>query len=178
MTSVGESEYLLNGIPGGLSQGCWAHVSRYTHTWVKSRPAGTHRHAQAVTWGPPLGEPRLETRGLQLPGSGWGASGPAGRWVQALASGQGAHRGGNTAVGKRGPLQLTGARVPCNPRGPSPGCTLVLLWSFSGCKGRVEHGAWSHSGGEEAPAGQGGRRDWLQVQIPALQPSDLGEESA
>lgn len=46
MTSVGEPEYLLNGIPVGLSQGRWARVSRYTHTWVKPRPAGytdTHR---------------------------------------------------------------------------------------------------------------------------------------
>lgn len=32
--------------------------------------------------------------------------------------------------------------------------------------------------GEEAPVGQGGHRDRLQVQIPALLPSDLGEESA
>lgn len=32
--------------------------------------------------------------------------------------------------------------------------------------------------GEEAPAGQEGHRDRLQVQIPALLPSDLGEETA
>lgn len=30
MTSVGEPDYLFNGIPGGLSQGHWAHMSRHT----------------------------------------------------------------------------------------------------------------------------------------------------
>lgn len=69
MTSVGEPEYLFNGIPGGLIQGHWAHVSRYTHTWVKPRPAGTRRHAQAETRAPPLGEPGLGTSGLRLLGA-------------------------------------------------------------------------------------------------------------
>lgn len=31
MTSVGESECLLTGIPGRLNQGHWARGSRYTH---------------------------------------------------------------------------------------------------------------------------------------------------
>ena len=70
---------MLNGIPDGLSQGHWARVSRYTHTWAKSRPLGTHRQAQVDTWPFSLGSLGWEHCGLHLPGAGRrGASaGPA-----------------------------------------------------------------------------------------------------
>lgn len=51
MTSVGESECLPNGIPGGLNRGHWARGSRYTHLgrrnppdpglWACRRPQGS-----------------------------------------------------------------------------------------------------------------------------------------
>lgn len=91
MTSVGEPECLLNGIPGGLSQRHWARVSRYTHTWGKPSPAGTHGHAQAVTWGAsPCGAQRGTGR-LQLP--------------VARGGGHQARRGSGIGAWAREPLQ-------------------------------------------------------------------------
>lgn len=181
MTSVGEPECLLNGIPGGLSQGRWARVSRNTHTWVKPRPAGIHRHAQPVTQAPPAGSLGWEPMASSSLGSCRGSrevGRSTGAWVrrhlgrerqQAHSSGESGDffsrlgQGSHAALGPRLHFGFT-----------------AVIWSFSGCKGRAQRAARSRHAveGEEAPAGQGGQRDQLQVQIPALELSDFGEESA
>lgn len=98
--------------------------------------------------------------------------------------------GGNanrpTPVGRAGASLADRGRGATQPPAPgSPGAS-AALWFYCGhlviFRVQRESPAWcpvtSCSGGEEAPAGQGGQRDQLQVQIPALQLSDLGEESA
>lgn len=142
MTSVGEPECLLNGIPGGLSQGHWARVSRYTHTWVKPRPAGTHRHAPPATqapppaslgWGPTASSSLGSSRGSREVGRSPGA------WVRRHLGRerQQAHSSGES--GGFFSRQGQGSHAAPSPREPwGLGCTLVLLRSFGhfpGAKG-------------------------------------------
>lgn len=95
-----------------------------------------------------------------------------------MAPGPGSTWGGNTyrptPVGRAVAFSADwgrGAMQPQRALGPRLhfGFTAVI-WSFSGCIGRAQHCAQSRHAveGEEAPAGQGGQRDQLQVQIPAL----------
>lgn len=174
---------MLNGIPDGLSQGHWARVSRYTHTWAKSRPLGTHRQAQVDTRPFSLGSLGWEHCGLHLPGAGRrGASaGPA----KELSPGAGIWVGEQLGEGPpTGPFQSAdrgrGAGQPQGNR-TTPGAQAALWFycgHFPGAKGRPSRvPGWAV---EEARAGQGGWRHQPQVQIPARagRPSDLGEESA
>lgn len=142
VTSVGEPEYLLNGIPGGLSQGHWARVPRDTHL-AKRRPAGPSG-AQA---GP---------RGLQLPGAGWerpDQQGGGRRHCVRLRGRVGSRRGWGFCGGRGG-----GAM---RPQGPAQ-AALRLQQSFSGCERHTGHRVGGRRPRQGREGGRTGPRFKLQ----------------
>lgn len=162
MTSASEPSVCSLGLLAGRAKGtghmCPAHAP--------GRTPGLGAHVDTHWLRPPT------------PSSGPLSAGPAGElrpgagiWVGAQPE-----EGPPRAPGSR---QLTGAGEPAGPgvgAARGPGCPLVSLWPFSGCKGRAEQGAWLGSRGGPSRAGR--------VEEPApssnssSQPSDLGEESA
>lgn len=128
----------------------------HTHPWVKPRPVGEHLGCSLAPWG-----------GVRGSGPARKVTPGAGIWV-------GEQLGGGPPAGwewgARASAGWGGAGTGPEGRGLHFGFTVAIF--------RV-HGedrilCWVRPGREEAPAGQGGRRDQLQVQIPAPRRVTLG----
>lgn len=148
-------------------------VRTHTRTHPGETQACEHTVTRLSHSGLPLGgaEAFSSVGGVGCLGASQGGGSRLGTWL-------GSSWGGAAPAAPAGSRGASSADQGGNETGPRAQPRSVLLWPFSGCRGRGEHGAWSAIGGGGGPSGAGRAEGPAPSSNSSSQLSALGEESA